>query len=192
MKSTNTFTSFSIPDPITCNRFLTMQNTCQNFCTKNSTPHIFARLIVGVLIKDVTRVCAIVINVFAALGKLAFCAAQVCYAIPARLWSSFPNYKKTGKEALVYLGFSGFYLADLFISFRNISHTYPEDLLEKIEGKFAGFLYSKDPYFLALLASGMALKKSWILADNANKVFLYSQNKPSFTNSHNKYFRERP
>lgn len=173
---------FFISDPITCNRFVTIQDKCQSFCSNNASPNLFSRLIVGVVIKGITRVCAIAFNVFAGLGKLALCAIKLAYSVPAKLWNSFPNYQKTGKEGLVFLGFSGFYLVDIFISFKNISHTYPEDILEKVECVFAGFLYGKDPLFLALLASGKDLNISWILANNAKKFDAYLQKNPSLYN----------
>ncbi|MGL5263751.1 MAG: hypothetical protein ACRDAI_04130 [Candidatus Rhabdochlamydia sp.] len=128
----------SLPDPIIFNQNL--RNPYQNFCSRSSPSNIFSRLIVGVVIKDVTLIPVIAFHVLAGMGKLALCTTKITYSIPARLWGSIPNYQKMGKEGLVHLGFSGFHFADMFISITNIINKYPQNLAEKVDNFFARFL----------------------------------------------------
>lgn len=133
-------TSFRVPDPISFNQNL--GNRCQTFCSKDPSPNILSRLIVGVIIKDVTRISAIAIHIIVGLVKLTICAIKLAYSIPARLWGSIPSYE-IGKEGLAHLGFSGFYFADIFISLTNMINRYPKDLIEKVENCFSRFLSPK-------------------------------------------------
>lgn len=161
------FKTFSIPDPITFNRSLAIGNMCQKLCTRTPPPNIFYRLVVGVVIKNIAHIYTIAINILAGLGKLLFCTAKLIYAIPAGLWSSTPKYQKTGKEALVHLGFSGFNLVDILISFRNIPNSYPQNIVKDVESIFARFLYGNNPLFLALLRHGdKSVAACQAIADN--------------------------
>jgi hypothetical protein len=111
----------------------------QNFCSKSPSPNILSRLVVGVVIKDVARIYDIAIHIIIGLGKLAICTIKISYSIPARLCGFTPNYD-IGKEGFAHLGFSGFYLADMFISLTNIINRYPKDKMEKVESFFSRFL----------------------------------------------------
>lgn len=114
-------------------------NQSQNFCSKSSSSNILSRLVVGIFIKDIARIYDIAIHTIVGLGKLASCTVKVSYSIPARLYGSNLNYD-IGKEGLAHLGFSGFYLADIFISLTNMVNGYPKDTMEKIESFFSEFL----------------------------------------------------
>jgi hypothetical protein len=96
----------------------------------------------GVVIKDVARIYDIAIHIIIGLGKIAICTTKILYSIPARLCGSTPNYD-IGKEGFAHLGFSGFYLADMFISLTNIINRYPQDKMEKVENLFSKFLGPK-------------------------------------------------
>lgn len=136
-------TSFLISDPISFNQSL--GNRCQVFCSKNPSPNILSRLVVGVIIKDLTRIYDIAIHIIVGLAKLTICTTKLPYFILARLCGSAPSYD-IGKEGFAHLGFSGFYLADMFISVTNIINRYPKDEMEKIENLFSKFLlpFKKD------------------------------------------------
>lgn len=114
-------------------------NQFQNFCSKNASPNILSRLVVGVVIKSVARIYDIAIHIIIGLGKIALCTIKIPYSIPARLCGSTPNYD-IGKEGFAHLGFSGFYLADIFISLTNTINKYPKDQMKKVEGFFSKFL----------------------------------------------------
>lgn len=140
MHIAQSMTSFLISDPISFNQSL--GNRCQIFCSRTPLPNILSRLVVGVIIKDITRISDIAIHIVVGLAKITICAIKLIYSIPARLWGSIPNYK-IGKEGLAHLGFSGFYLADMFISLTNIVNRYPKDLIERVEKFFSRFLPPK-------------------------------------------------
>lgn len=129
----------SISDLMDFDRNLGKQS--QNFCSKSSSPNILARLVVGVVIKDVARIYDVAIHIIIGLGKLAICTTKIPYSIPARLYGFTPNYD-IGKEGFAHLGFSGFYLADIFISLTNMINRYPKDKMEKVENFFSKFLTS--------------------------------------------------
>ena len=114
-------------------------NQSQSFCSKSSPPNILSRLVVGVVIKDVARIYDIAIHIIIGLGKIAICTTKIPYSIPARLCGSTLNYD-IGKEGFAHLGFSGFYLADMFISLTNMINKYPKDQMEKVEDFFSKFL----------------------------------------------------
>ncbi|VHO04187.1 hypothetical protein [Candidatus Rhabdochlamydia sp. T3358] len=133
-------TSFLISDPISFNQSL--GNRCQVFCSKNPSPNILSRLVVGVIIKDLTRIYDIAIHIIVGLAKLTICTTKLPYFILARLWGSIPNYE-IGKEGLAHLGFSGFYFVDMFISLTNVINGYPKDVIEKVESFFSKFLLPK-------------------------------------------------
>lgn len=114
-------------------------NQFQNFCSKSSPPNVLSRLVVGIVIKDVTRVYDIAIHIIIGLGKIAICTTKIPYFISARLCGSTPNYD-IGKEGFAHLGFSGFYLADMFISLTNTINKYPKNKMEKVENFFSEFL----------------------------------------------------
>lgn len=133
-------TSFLASDPISFNQSL--GNRCQTFCSKNPSPNVLSRLVVGVIIKDITRISDIAIHIIVGVAKITICAIKLTYSIPARLWGSIPNYE-IGKEGLAHLGFSGFYLADMFISLTNVINRYPKDVIERVEKFFSKFLSSK-------------------------------------------------
>lgn len=140
MNMVQSMTSFLTSDPISFNQSL--GNRCQTFCSKNPSPNILSRFVIGVIIKDITRISDIALHIIVGLAKLTICATKLIYSIPARLWGSTPNYE-TGKEGLAHLGFSTFYLADLFISPANIINRYPKDLIERVESFFSRFLLPK-------------------------------------------------
>ncbi|HEV3269963.1 MAG TPA: hypothetical protein VGZ69_04860 [Candidatus Rhabdochlamydia sp.] len=140
MNIVQSMTSFLISDPISFNQSL--GNRCQVFCSKNPSPNILSRLIVGVIIKDITRISDIALHIIVGLAKLNICAIKLIYSIPARLWGCIPSYE-IGKEGLAHLGFSGFYFADIFISLTNTINRYPKDLIEKVESCFSRFLLPK-------------------------------------------------
>ncbi|MGB7129054.1 MAG: hypothetical protein WBD50_08220 [Candidatus Rhabdochlamydia sp.] len=140
MHIAQSMTSFLISDPISFNQSL--GNRCQIFCSRTPLPNILSRLIVGIIIKDITRISDIAINIIVGLAKIIICATRLIYSIPARLWGSIPNYG-IGKEGLAHLGFSGFYLADMFISLTNLINRYPKDLIERVENFFSRFLPPK-------------------------------------------------
>ncbi|MCL6755870.1 MAG: hypothetical protein M3A24_01670 [Candidatus Rhabdochlamydia oedothoracis] len=140
MNIVQSMTYFLISDPIGFNQSL--GNRCQTFCSKNPLPNIFSRLIVGVIIKDITRISDIAIHIIVGLAKLTICLTKLLCSIPARLWGSIPNYA-IGKEGLSHLGFATFYLADILISLTNIIGNYPKDLIERVENCFSRFLSPK-------------------------------------------------
>ena len=140
MHIVRSITSFLVSDPISFNQSL--GNRCQVFCSKDPSPNILSRLIVGSIIKDITRISDIAINIIAGLAKITICATKLIYSIPARLWGCIPSYE-IGKEGLAHLGFSGFYLADMFISLTNVINRYPKDLIERVENFFSKSLSSK-------------------------------------------------
>ena len=140
MHIVRSITSFLVSDPISFNQSL--GNRCQVFCSKDPSPNILSRLIVGSIIKDITRISDIAINIIAGLAKITICATKLIYSIPARLWGCIPSYE-IGKEGLAHLGFSGFYLADMFISLTNVINRYPKDLIERVENFFSRFLSPK-------------------------------------------------
>lgn len=140
MNMVQSIASFLISDPISFNQSL--GNRCQTFCSKNPSPNILSRFVIGVIIKDITRISDIALHIIVGLAKLTICATKLIYSIPARLWGSTPNYE-IGKEGLAHLGFSGFYLADMFISLTNIIDNYPKDLIERVESFFSRFLSPK-------------------------------------------------
>lgn len=140
MNTIQSVASFLTSDPISFNQSL--GNRCQTFCSKDPSPNILSRFIVGVIIKDITRIYDIALHIIVGLAKLTVCATKLIYSIPARLWGSIPNYK-IGKEGLSHLGFSTFYLADIFISSTNIIGNYPKDLIERVESFFSRFLSLK-------------------------------------------------
>jgi len=140
MNIVQSVTSFLISDPISFNQSL--GNRCQAFCSKDPSPNILSRLVVGVIIKDITRISDIAIHIIVGLAKITICATRLIYSIPARLWGSIPNYE-IGKEGFAHLGFSGFYFADIFISLTNMINRYPKDLIERVENFFSKSLSSK-------------------------------------------------
>lgn len=142
MNIIQSMTSFLVLDPISFNQSL--GNRCQIFCSKAPSPNILSRFVIGVIIKDVTRISDIALHIIVGLAKLTFCAIKLIYSIPARLWGSIPNYE-IGKEGLAHLGFSTFYLADIFISLTNVINRYPKDLIEKVESFFYSFLSKVNP-----------------------------------------------
>ncbi|PWU13346.1 MAG: hypothetical protein C5B45_06260 [Chlamydiae bacterium] len=110
----------------------------QNFCSKNCSPNILSRLVVGVVIKDVARIYDIAIHIIIGLGKLAICTIKTPYSIPVRLCGS-TSYD-IGREGLAHLGLSGCYFVDMFISLTNIINRYPKENMEKAENFFSKFL----------------------------------------------------
>ena len=140
MNMVQSMTSFLISDPISFNQSL--GNRCQTFCSKNPSANILSRFVIGVIIKDITRISDMALHIIVGLAKLTIWATKLIYSIPARLWGSIPNYE-IGKEGLAHLGFSTFYLADIFISPANIINRYPKDLIERVESFFSRVLLSK-------------------------------------------------
>lgn len=132
--------SFLVSNPISFNQNL--GNRCQAFCSKDPSPNILSRLIVSVIIKDSTRISDIAIHLIVGLVKLTIYTTKLIYSIPERLWVFISNYE-IGKKGLSHLGFSDFYLVDMFISLTNIINGYPKDLIERIENFFSRFLSPK-------------------------------------------------
>ncbi|VHO04188.1 hypothetical protein [Candidatus Rhabdochlamydia sp. T3358] len=140
----------------------------QNFCSKSPSPNILSRLVVGVIVKDVTRIYDVASHIIAGLAKLTICTTKLPYFILARLCGSAPSYD-IGKEGFAHLGFSGFYLADMFISVTNIINRYPKDEMEKIENLFSKFL--------------LPFKKDIVNKEEFQKIFLKEKAKYSVKHS---------
>lgn len=183
----------SVSNLIDFNRNLSKQS--QNFCSKSNPSNLLSRLVIGVIIKDITLIYPIAIHIIIGLGKIAICTTKIVYSIPARLWGATPSYD-IGKEGFAHLSFSGYYFADIFISLTNIIHAYPKDKMEKIENCFSHFfqtsnkkaryqeelynrdlLFQKHPQYFVKHAPKFAEKKAKIFTESRPELFkkLYTE-----------------
>lgn len=127
-------------NPLSCS-FLNLGNKCQISCSK--TDSTISRFVIGFAIKDIARIYDIALHIIAGLGKSMLCIAMAAYSTLAKLENSTANYQKIRKEVFVHFSLSGFYILDIFISYRNITNNYPQDVTEKIETFFSEYL--KEP-----------------------------------------------
>lgn len=77
MNMIQSVTSFLTSDPISFNQSL--GNRCQTFCSKDPSPNILSRFIVGVIIKDITRIYDIALHIIVGLAKLTLCATKLIF-----------------------------------------------------------------------------------------------------------------
>lgn len=65
--------------------------------------------------------------------KAIMSAAMAVYSIPAATFGYTPIHHKVAKEAFYHFGLALFFMADIFISPANITNSYPQSLLDKIQ-----------------------------------------------------------
>lgn len=126
---------FSTPSEF--NTFFSITNAYQTYCFDKN---VFLRCSVGIVGKEAMLIHDIAFHLLGGLVKLSLGGIKGLCAIPIGAFGLETDHQRCIKEGIVHLGFSLFYVVDVFLSLSNINNTYPQGLLRKIENVFTTFL----------------------------------------------------
>ncbi|MGL5263752.1 MAG: hypothetical protein ACRDAI_04135 [Candidatus Rhabdochlamydia sp.] len=119
-----------IANPLSCNKYFNQGDYFQKICSEQSNLVLRTTLVFA---KMISRLFDASVHTCLGVIKAIVSAAMAASSIPFAAFGCTPTHHKVAKEASRHLGLALFFVADIFISPANITNSYPQFLLDKIQ-----------------------------------------------------------